>query len=346
MVHIGQGELERIIARAFGIRGVPSGDAELAAKVLVAADLQGKSSHGAELVPGYIKRLENGAMEPVTHLGIVSEWKAGLLLDGGNGIGQVIAARAMEICIQRAREHAVAVVGVRNSNHLGALGYYVRMAADQDMVGVAMSNGFRAMAPWGGVDPFFSTNPLAAAIPRSGDDPVVIDMALSATARAKIRQAGGEGCSIPEGWALGPDGKATRDPQEALRGTLLPAGGVKGYALAILVESLCACLTGARMSADVRAWYEDYEGPTELGNLFMAVDVAAFLPAGRFKSRMEEMAAGIKKGARLDGVEEILLPGDGAARKTRVLEQQGIPLPERLWKSLQVMAGESPGTGR
>lgn len=221
-------ELYRFAVEAFVRVGVPREDAEVVADHLVTANLRGVDSHGVIRVPYYVDGVEKGLISPVTKLTTVKEGPFYALLDGGNGFCIVAAYRATMIAIEKAKNVSLGFVGVKNLGHAGMLAYYTKMIAREGMIGFACANGPARVAPWGGAEAVFGTNPISYAFPLEGAEPIVFDAATSAIASFKIRLAAMRSEKIPEGVALDKDGGPTTDPEKALQGVLLPFGGYKG----------------------------------------------------------------------------------------------------------------------
>jgi LDH2 family malate/lactate/ureidoglycolate dehydrogenase len=238
--------------------------------------------------------------------------------------------RATDLCLERARQTGVALAVVRNANHIGRLGYYVERAAAQNMIGLITCSGNPAsswVAPWGGIKPIFGTNPLAIGFPRRGRSPVVVDVSTTQGARGNVLLAQKTGRQLPDGWAFDASGEPTRDPQQALppHGTLAPLGGHKGYALAVAMEILCGVLAGI--------W------PPETSAIFVgAIRVDAFLPLHMYFQSMDGLADEIKSGPTRAGVQEILLPGEGSARRGEANGAAGIRLASEMWEEICSLA--------
>jgi len=233
--------------------GVPEGDAATAAGILVEADLRGVHSHGVLGLLVYAKRLRAGGMVPRASITVAADHGAALLLDGGNGLGQAVGAAAMGRAISRARETGVALVGVRNSNHLGMNGAYAMMALPHDMVGFVTNAGSgNLLAPWGGVEALLGTNPIAIAVPAGEELPPVLDMAMSQVSKGKITLAAARGdASIPAGWALNRRGEPTTDTREAMQGLLVPIGSYKGAGLSFMTGLLAGVWVGGLFGRQV-----------------------------------------------------------------------------------------------
>src|SRR4051812_7592005 len=236
--------------RHFGTRvlvslGVPEDDGALVADSLVQADLWGHQSHGFLRLPWYAARLRSGAMRARTEPEVVSDTGPLMVWDGHDGIGQVLTERARRAAVARAGTHGVGVVGVRNSNHFGTAMYYTRRAAQDGCVAILTTNASPAMAPWGGREKRFGTNPWSIAAPAPGGRVVAVDIANTAVARGKIYLAENRGEPIPDTWALTADGAPTTDPAQGVLGVVLPMAGHKGYAISFLMDVLSGALTGS-----------------------------------------------------------------------------------------------------
>ncbi|MFP5267716.1 MAG: Ldh family oxidoreductase [Acidobacteriota bacterium] len=323
--------LERLVARlAVGV-GVPAQDAALFASALADADLHGVSTHGISRLSIYLRRIQEGLIDPAARLTADRGAGSVLALNAGNGLGQVQARKALDRLIPLARQNGVAAATIRNSQHFGALSWYCNAAAEQRMVLLAMSNCEPAMSPAGGYEPFFGTNPIAASFPTRRSFPVKIDLATSIVARGNIIAAQKRNQPIPEGWALDPEGEPTTDAQAALLGTVLTMAGHKGYALALMVELFSGVLSGAAIGSQVGSMYKNLDRPQNVGHFFCLFDIAAFLDYEEYLRRMDETLDQIKSSKRRSGVDEILVPGERSARIAEQNQSQGIPLaPETL----------------
>src|SRR5687767_15749751 len=212
--------------------------AEAAARHLVRAEEQGLPSHGMSRVPFYCGMLRRGRADGAAQPEMIADRAATCLIDNRDGLPYVSVQWALDEVIQRARRNGIAFAGIRNSAHVGVLGIHLQAVAVAGLVGFAFTNSPAAIPAWGGKKALFGTNPVAAAFPRKGKDPLVIDLAMTTVVRGRIMMAMGKGERIPEGWALGADGKPTTDPKEAIeRGSLFPIGGTKGAMLALMVRS-------------------------------------------------------------------------------------------------------------
>jgi len=257
-------------------------EAAVAAEALIKAELRGIDTHGVHLLTLLPERVAAGMIEIPTELTVVRESGATALLDGGNGLGPAAAHRAMGISIRKAKDFGIGCCLVRNTNNIGILSFYTLTAAQEKMVGIVMANGAAAMSPWGGAEAFFGTNPLSISVPgEAGAPPVVLDMSSTVVARGKIRRADRLKERIPAGWAFDETGTPTTDPAEALKGTLMPIGGPKGYGLALMIDILAGMLSGSQYGPEIRTFHQ-LEGPTGVGVFMLAIDIERFMPLGQF----------------------------------------------------------------
>jgi LDH2 family malate/lactate/ureidoglycolate dehydrogenase len=333
------GKLKRACVQVLEKVGVPPDQAEMIARVVVEGDLRGVSSHGALRLPAYVHRVRAGLMSAATELRIVQESPATLLLDAQRGFGQIAGIEAMKRAIERAREHGVGAVAVRNTNHFGIAAYYAMMALPHRMIGLVAANAAPSMAAFGGAAAVLGTNPICVAIPTGLDVDIVLDMASSVVARGKIRLAASKGERIPLGWALDADGRPTQDPDAAMDGTLLPIGGPKGYGLALVVDVLAGVLTGADYGPHISSVH-DLSSPTSVGFFAQAVDVTAFGDWPEYQKRIRDLVDEIRNSRCSEGVERIFLPGEIEWLKRREFEKSGIPMPLEVVEGLKKLASE------
>ena len=259
------------------------------------------------------------------------------VVDGREGVGQVIARDAMLDAVARAQRHGVGVVSVRNSNHHGALGYFTRLAAEAGCIGMLAANGGPAMAPWGGRRMAVGTNPWSIAAPAGRHPPMMLDIANTVVARGKIFVARQKGAPIPEHWALDAEGRRTSDPVAALAGVILPMAEHKGYAIALMMDVLSGVLSGSGILTEVNSPFKT-DQPSRCGHFCLALDVAAFGPRASFEARMEQMIAEVKAVPLAPGCDEILYPGEFEARNEARHARDGLELPEKTLADLRAEA--------
>ncbi|MBM4460132.1 MAG: Ldh family oxidoreductase [Chloroflexi bacterium] len=320
-------QLIDLTARLFEAAGAPPAVARQVGASLVEANLTGHESHGVIRAVQYVRAIERGQINPRAELEVLRETPTTALLDAHWGFGQIAARRGMELAIAKARQHHLAAVGLRNSAHIGRLGEYVLMAAEQGLIGFMTCNSSLLVAPHGGVDRVFGTNPVAFAIP-GGRQPFLTDFATSACAEGKLRVAQARDRSVPAGWILDRDRRPTTNPSDFYDGgVILPLGGHKGYGLLLMADLLGGALTGHGCTALP-------EHTSGNGVFMMAIDVEAFCPLAELASAIDRLFEHIKAGNRAPDCEEILIPGEPEMRSKAQRERDGIELPETTWREL------------
>ena len=312
--------------RVYAQAGVPDADAQLLADSLVRADLWGHQSHGVLRLGWYLARLHAGSMQAQTTPEFVMDGGAVAVIDGHHGIGQVLAARAADEAIRRARLHGIGAVGVRNSNHFGTAMYYTLRAPRAGCIAFLTTNASPAMAPWGGREKLVGNNPWSIAAPAGRHAPMAMDIANTGVARGKVYLARQRGEPIPEGWAINAAGAPTTDAQEAIDGIILPMAQHKGYVISMMMDVLAGVLTGSGFGAQVNGPYQA-EKLSHCGHLMIAMDVAAFQPPAEFDARMEQLVAAIKAVPVAAGFDEVFYPGEIEARNDVKHRAEGLVLP-------------------
>lgn len=303
---------------------------------LIEADLRGLNTHGVIRIPMYLDRVKAGLINPLAETKVVAEGENYAVLDAQNGMGQLSSRLAMKMALDKAASSAIAVVGVRNSNHFGAAAYYSMMALEKQAIGVCCSNTEPLMPAPGGAKAVVGNNPFSIAIPAKNRPPIVVDMATSAAAIGKIMLAQKSGQSIPLGWATDHLGSNTTDAAKALDGgLLLPVGGPKGYGISIAIDVLAGILMGSGFGENVKSPLKDLENQQRAGHMFMAINVESFLPVDQFLSNVDQLIDQIKTGPKAPGVEEVFLPGEIEHKMKAIRLREGIPLPEELVKQLE-----------
>jgi LDH2 family malate/lactate/ureidoglycolate dehydrogenase len=338
--YVPHGELTNFAKEVYQSVGLNEEDALLAADTLVQAELWGHSSHGMLRLAWYYARLKSGAMKPVTNTSLLVDSQAIAVMDGGDGVGQVIAKRAMMESVKRAKQHSVGIVSVRNSNHFGTCMYFTRMGARQGCISILMSNAGPNMAPWGGRQKKIGTNPWSIAVPAGKHDAVVMDMANSGVARGKIYLAQKRRQTIPADWAIDKEGRPTTDPQAAIEGFILPMAGHKGYVMGVMVDILSGVLSGSAFLDQVHGPY-DPVNKSGAGHFIVSLNVAAFQPLAEFETRIDEYIRSLKDVPLAEGHKQIYFPGEMENQADIRNRQTGIHLPEDTKQSLMQVAKES-----
>ncbi len=332
-------ELTEICRNVFQELNIPAAEAEIVTRSMVDANRVGHDSHGVIHLPKYVRELEERLIQPGAPTETLHESASIAVLDGNWGFGPVIATRAVELAIQKAKQTDLSSVAVSRCNEVGRLGGYACLAADAGMIALLMANdhgGGTCVAPHGGVEGRLSTNPLACAVPIEGQDPIVQDMSTSVVASGKIRVKQHRNEAVPYGWLIDAEGASTTDADD-FYGTppaaILPFGGIaahKGFGLSVIVDILSGALTGAGCSRSEDA---------RVGNgLFvLVINVASFRGFPGFSAEIERFIAYLKSAKRIAGVDAIRMPGERGWEEQRRRERDGIPIDAETWTQIQTL---------
>lgn len=339
--------LHEFSSRVFEHFGVPRDDAELAADVLSRSDLRGIDSHGVARMYSYYGMLQAGKINPTPKLTILRQTASTATVDGDNGLGLVIGPHANRIAMDKASAAGTGWVSVSNTNHYGIAGYYVLEALKHDLIGWSMTNTTKLVAPLWGAESMLGTNPIAIAFPGSEEPPIVIDMATCAAAYGKVEIAHRQGMAMPDGWCIDKEGRPTTDPATMMDGgAILPLGsdrehgGHKGYGLAIMVDVLCAVLSGANWGPWTPPFALQHATPSRsvgkgIGHFFGAMQIDAFVDPGEFKSQIDDLIRTLRSTRPAPGHAEVLLPGDPERAAEAERTAEGIPLVEDVVTELR-----------
>jgi (2R)-3-sulfolactate dehydrogenase (NADP+) len=325
-------ELVTLSQQALQRAGASANAAASTARALVAMEAQGLDSHGVSRVPQYAGHLQSGRIDGRAEPKVVRERGGAVLVDAADGLGYPACALAVDQAIARARSSGVAFCGVTNSHHCGAVSYHLGPVGAAAMVGLALTNSPAALPAWQGRRPVFGTNPIAAIFPRRAASPIVVDLSLSVVARGKLLVAAREGKPIPPDWAVDRNGLPTTDPNEGLAGMMLPAGGVKGAMLALVVELLCTSLTGARLGFEADSFFAALGNRPRIGQAFLVIDPTALAGEDVYIERVETLLAMMLQDP------DVRLPGarrDQLAGRARV---EGIEIPAGLLEQIRTLA--------
>jgi uncharacterized oxidoreductase len=336
--------LQDFSERIFRASGIPDDQAGMLSAHLVESNLMGHDSHGVIRIPAYIEQIEKGSFKPCGDFAIVRESPAACVIDAGGCIGIVMAYRAMEMAVDRARKHTFGAVAVHNCGHIGRLGAFPPIACANDCIGVIMLNGGSCFtAPFGGTGRRLPPNPLAIGVPTDTDSPMVLDITTSMAAGGKVRLAKAKGKTVPEDWLIDEQGRVVVDPGIFLeeRAAMLPLGGTmghKGFGLAVMIDAIAGGLSWAGCST---------EKPTRGGKGFfaMAIDIESFIDVGEFRREIRAMGEWIKTSPRTPGVDRIYLPGEIEEANRAERGKTGVSVEEATWSALKDTAarlGVSP----
>jgi len=335
--------LTRFCVEALIKVGLESASARTIADVLVTTDTWGTFSHGTGGLMNYVKAMRGGGIDPHAKPEVVAQGPSWALIDGHSSMGMLSCCLAMQLAIEKASRNTIAWAGVRNSSHFGAAGYYANMAVPHDMIGIVMSNADPNMVVPGGRGRIIGNNPLAYAIPAASENPILLDIALSAVAAGKILSMKALGQSIPATWLTDAEGLPTAEVGDwPATGSMMPMAGHKGYGIALLIEVLAGILTGAGVLGEVRSWILQPDEIARLGQAFIAIDVGAIIPIESFKRRVDTVIRQIRQSPKAKGEERIYVPGEIEWARREDALRNGISLPELTWATLY-RAGEDLG---
>jgi len=305
-------QLGPFVADLFIAGGFSADAGRRIADALIEADLSGRGSHGVLQAENYLARLVAGAMSTAEKPTIVSQSRGAIVLDAGSMEGHLAADEAIALGIEAAREQGIVAVAVRNSQHTGVTGRYVRTAAEQGCVAIAMGNAKPVMPAPGGAQRLVGTNPLAVGIPAT-EGPIVLDMATTAGTVGRIRQARAQGQQLPDGWATDAEGNPTTDPAEAMAGMLLPMGGAKGFALSFVIDLLVGLLSSGAWGDKLGQLDDDNSKPQVTSFLFIVLNVSHFRPLPEFLAEADEAVARVRNARRAPGTDRLYTPGERSA---------------------------------
>jgi (2R)-3-sulfolactate dehydrogenase (NADP+) len=334
-VRLSLAEAEELACEALVASRTSPENARATARALVAAEADGQGGHGLSRVPSYAVQARAGKVDGHATPRLERVAGAAVRVDGGFGFAYPAIDLAITALAPIAREQGIAVAAIHRSHHFGQAGAHAERLARSGLVAIVLGNSPKAMAFWGGRRPALGTNPLAFAAPLPGGaDPLVIDLAMSVAARGKIVAAEKAGQAIPPDWAVDAQGNPTTDPKAALGGALLPIGGAKGGALALMIEIMAAALTGSAYGWEASSFFDDKGGPPNMGHVLIALDPLR-LSAGGYDERMTTMLEAIaaEPGARLPGTRRL------ANRKRAAAE--GVMVPAALHAEIRALAGRA-----
>jgi L-2-hydroxycarboxylate dehydrogenase (NAD+) len=324
--------------------GIPEEDAKIVGDVLLQADKFGFDSHGVNRLKHiYLDRIKQGILNPVTNFEVVRESPATAVVDGHNGMGQVIASRSMRMAIEKARKFGMGMVAVRNSTHYGFAGYYPLMAVHENMIGITGTNARPAIAPTFGVENMLGTNPLTFGMPSDEDFPFLLDCATSIIQRGKVELYAREGKEMPSGWVIGENGESKTSSTEVLkdllagRASLTPLGGIgeetagyKGYGYATVVEILSSALQQGAFMKMLTGFNDGKPAPYPLGHFFIAIDINAFTEVDSFKKTTGDILRELRASRKMPGHDRIFTAGEKEHETWKMRRDKGITFNDQL----------------
>ncbi|HEX7098805.1 MAG TPA: Ldh family oxidoreductase [Acidimicrobiia bacterium] len=328
--------LHRFVADVFTAVDVLPEHADVTARRLIEADLRGRTGHGIIRVPQYVKRIEHGGIELRPNIHMTRETPVSALIDGDNGLGQVVMTLAAETAIAKAEASGMAWVGTVHSNHAGAAGVYTDMALKRDLIGIYMAvASANVMPPWGGTEKVLGTNPISIAIPAGEEPGFHLDIATTVTSHGTIKVYAQRGEKLPEGWVVDAEGNPITDPERADEGFLMPIGGYKGSGLNMAIGLLAGVLNKAAFGKDVIDHRAVPDVAANTGQAIFVMRPDLFQDLDEFKSNIDDHLRALKAAGPAGKVK---IPGEGAAGSEADQRQNGIPLPEPLHRQLAELA--------
>jgi LDH2 family malate/lactate/ureidoglycolate dehydrogenase len=318
-------DAKRFVENILVGNGVPRDNAVIVANCLVEADLRGVDTHGINRIPSYMARIRQGVLDPKASPTLIQITPAVAQVDGRNGFGFLAAHMGMAAAIRLANQMGIGMVSIKHSNHFGMSAWVVQQALDAGMMSLVFTNSSPALPVWGGKTKLMGVSPIACGAPAGKGRPLIVDMAPSVAARGKIYKALRRGEKIPKDWALDKDGKQTDDPARALEGVMLPMGGPKGSALAVMMDVFSGVLSGSAFAGHVTNPY-DPSKPADVGHFLVAIKPDLFMSLEDFKERMDYLFKRVKNSDRMAGVDEIYFPGELEQIMKEQRLRSGIPL--------------------
>jgi L-2-hydroxycarboxylate dehydrogenase (NAD+) len=336
--------IEKFMVSILSKAGIPGEEAKIVADVLLQADKLGFDSHGVNrLKTIYLDRITDGTLNPETNFEVVREGPTTAVIDGHNGMGQVIAYKAMKLAIEKARAYGMAMVTVRNSTHYGFAGYYPLMAVHENMIGITGTNARPSVAPTFGVENMLGTNPLTFGMPSDEPFPFLLDCATSITQRGKIELYAREGKEMPKGWVIDEDGKSKTNSTEALddflkgKAALAPLGGVgeetggyKGYGYATVIEILSSALQQGAFMKLLMGTHEGKKVPIPVGHFFIVIDINAFTEPDSFKKTTGDILRQLRAAKKMPGQSRIYTAGEKENDTWLERKDKGVPFNDQL----------------
>lgn len=333
--HITANNTKTFIESILAGNGVPPDNASIIAHCLVLADLRGVDSHGINRIPSYMERVRQGVLDATASPSLTQLTPVVAQVDGRNGFGFLAAHAGMARAVEMARDFGIGLVSVKHSNHFGMSAWVVQQAVDAGMMSLVFTNSSPALPVWGGREKLMGVSPLACGAPAGKERPFILDMAPSVAARGKIYKAARRGEKIPSDWALDADGRQTDDPESALGGVMLPMGGPKGSALAVMMDVFSGVLSGSAFAGGVTNPY-DASKPADVGHFLVTIKPDLFMGLEEFKERMDYLYQRVVGSERMAGVDRVYYPGE--------IEQ--ITHDERLRNGIPYVQGEIDALNR
>ncbi|MFX1377891.1 MAG: Ldh family oxidoreductase [Promethearchaeota archaeon] len=353
IVYVDAEILENFMKDVFIGLGVPEKDAQIIAEVLITSDLRGIESHGIQRCKMYYDRIKEGIYEAKTKIDVIKEGPTTALLDGNCGMGHVIAYKAMEMAIEKAKKYGLGAVAVRNSTHFGIAGYYSLMAIKEGMIGLTVTNARPSIPPTFGCEPMLGTNPLTIGAPTDEKFPFLLDCATSIIQRGKVEVNARVNKPLPENTVINDKGEIMTDPNKVLdemlnrKASLLPLGGkgeetagYKGYGYATVVELLSAALQKGIFLRDTLGIVENDQKRLKVGHFFLAINLENFIGIDSFKKTAGNIMRDLRTSRKIPGAERIYTAGEKEFLAENQRRKSGIPINKSLQEDILIMKKE------
>lgn len=332
-MRVDKAKLKELMKNKIVRAGLKEEHAEVVSDVLLHADLRGVHSHGAMRVEYYAERIAKGGINADPKMNFEKTGPSTAILDGDNGVGHYFAKTGMDEAIKIAKENGVAIVGVRNISHSGALSYFVQQAANEKMVAISMCQSDPMVVPFGGAEPYYGTNPIAFAAPSSTGKNIIFDMATTVQAWGKVLHARSKNEAIPDDWAVDENGEPTTDPFKVK--ALVPIAGPKGYGLMMMVDVLAGILLGLPYGKQVTSMYEDLTAYRKLGQLHIVINPEFFGNAEAFLETITNTMKELNEIKPAKGFDRVLYPGEPNDIQQETYEKEGIEIVDDIYDYLE-----------
>lgn len=333
-------KMKAFVSELFEKAGMPTADAVWFAETITKTNLRGMDSHGILRVPNYIDRIKCGAINARPNMQITQLAPALTMIDADTAAGCVSSKKAMECAIENAEQFGIGLAAVKNSNHFGAGASYAQLAIDRDMIGIVLTNVPSLITAPGVKKKLVGNNPIGIGIPTYTDYPFMLDMSLSVVAEGKLRFAAAKGEKIPTTWAADSEGNPTDDPNEALKGFLLPIAGYKGLGLAYVVDILCGVLTSGIFADKIKSMYRNPTEPSQIGHMMIALKLTSFISKEDMRKHMTYYHKYLEAAPLVEGGAPLCFPGEIEYNCELRRRESGIPVPLTVLDKLDALAKE------
>ena len=331
-MRVSEKDLHELIKKKINKAGLSEEHADVVAECLVYADARGYHSHGAVRVEYYSERIAKGGINANPKFEFKKTGPASGIYEGDNGVGFVVAKNGMEEAIKMAKESGIAVIGMKHLSHSGSLGYFVEMAADEDLVAISLCQSDPMVVPHGGSEAYYGTNPIAFGAPSSDGRKMIFDMATTVQAWGKILHERSKGNPIPDTWAVDEHGEPTTDTMKV--NALVPIAGAKGYGLMMMVDILSGVMLGLPFGKNVSSMYADLSKGRDLGQLHIVIDPSRFTDIDNFKKYMSQTFDELKAIKPAPGFDQVNYPGERALLRKAAYDKDGIEIVDDIYEYL------------